>query len=297
MAREDINDLRAFVNVARESSFTRAAAQMDVTPSALSHAIRNLETRIGVKLLVSTTRNVSTTEAGARLFSSVAPRFDNIDAELSAIGEFREKPAGLIRITSAEHAANSVLWPKLSEGLKDYPDIKVEIAVDYTLTDIVSQRFDAGVRIGDQVAKDMFAVRISPDQRMAVVGSPEYFLSHTLPTHPRDLSNHDCINLRLPTYGSLLQWEFAKGNHSIKARVSGRWTFNSSSPMLRAALAGQGLGYVPEGMAQEHIENGQLVRVLDEWCQPYPGYFLYYPSPRESSRALSVVVEALRHRD
>lgn len=296
MPREDINDLLAFVNVARERSFTRAAARMNVTASALSHAVRGLETRLGVKLLVSTTRNVSTTEAGARLFSNVAPRFDNIDAELSAIGEFRDKPAGTIRISCAEHAANSVLWPKLSAGLKDYPDIHVEITVDYTLADIVSQRYDAGVRVGDQVAKDMVAVRISPDQRMAVVGSPDYFSSRKLPKHPQDLSSHDCINLRLPTYGSLLQWEFAKGKHSIKARVNGRWTFNSSSPMLRAALAGQGLGYVPEAMALEHIENGRLIRVLDDWCQPYPGYYLYYPSRRESSRALSIVVDVLRQR-
>lgn len=296
MAREDINDLLAFVKVAREGSFTRAAALLGVSPSALSHAVRGLETRLGVKLLVSTTRSVSTTEAGERLYVNVAPRFEDIDAELAALGEFREKPAGTIRITSAEHAANTVLWPKLSAALRDYPDINVEITVDYTLADIVSQRYDAGVRVGDQVAKDMIAVRISPDMRMAVVGSPAYFANRQTPKHPQDLAAHDCINLRLPTYGGLLQWELAKGKHSIKARVSGRWTFNSSSPVLRAALAGQGLGYIPEGLALEHIASGSLIRVLDDWCQPYPGYYLYYPSRRQSSRALGIIVDALRYR-
>ncbi|NDZ18726.1 LysR family transcriptional regulator [Variovorax sp. WS11] len=297
MAIETFNDVLAFVHVVREGSFTRAAALVGVSPSALSHSIRGLETRLGVRLLTRTTRSISPTEAGERLFNSVAPRFEDIDAELAAVKELRDKPVGTIRITSAEHAANSVLWPKLSKVLHAYPDINVEVTVDYTLSDIVAQRYDAGVRLGNQVAKDMIAVRISPDLRIAVVGSPTYFAKRAKPRTPGDLVQHDCINLRLPTHGGLLPWDFAKDGQEIKFQVTGRWVFNSSSPIVRAALASYGLAFVPEDMVLEHIAAKRLVRVLDDWCAPYPGYHLYYPSRRQSSRALAVIVEALRHRE
>lgn len=297
MAIETFNDVLAFVHAVREGSFTRAAALVGVSPSALSHSIRGLEARLGVRLLTRTTRSVSPTEAGERLFNSVAPRFEDIDAELAAVKELRDKPVGTIRITSAEHAANSILWPKLSKVLHKYPDINVEVTVDYTLSDIVAQRYDAGVRLGDQVAKDMIAVRISPDLRIAVVGSPTYFAKRTRPKTPRDLVQHDCINLRLPTRGRLLPWDFAKDGQEIKLQVTGQWVFNSSSPIVRAALASYGLAFVPEDMVLEHIAAKRLIRVLDDWCAPYPGYHLYYPSRRQSSRALAVIVEALRHRE
>jgi DNA-binding transcriptional LysR family regulator len=297
MAIETFNDVLAFVHVVREGSFTRAAAMVGVSPSALSHAVRGLETRLGVQLLTRTTRSIAMTEAGERLFNSVAPRFEDIDAEVAAVKELRDKPVGTIRITSAQHAADSVLWPKLSRVMLDYPDIGVEIIVDYTMSDIVSQRFDAGVRLGDQVAKDMIAVRISPDQRIAVVGSPGYFAWRPMPQSPHDLAGHDCINLRLPTHGGFLPWDFDKDGKSFKLRVTGQWAFSNSSSSVRASLADYGLAFVPEDMVSEYIAAGKLVRVLDDWCQPYPGYYLYYPSRRQSSRALAVVIEALRHRE
>ncbi|MBX6317017.1 LysR family transcriptional regulator [Pigmentiphaga sp.] len=297
MARESFNDILSFIHVVREGSFTRAAALLGVTPSALSHAVRRLEARLGVRLLTHTTRRLSTTEEGERLFVNVAPRFEEIDAELAAVEELRDKPAGTIRITSAEHAANSVLWPKLSKVLHEYPDINVEVSVDYALSDIVSQRYDAGVRLGNQVAKDMIAVRIGPDLRIAVVGSPGYFATRPVPVTPQDLTEHNCINLRLPTHGRLLPWDFAKGKQEVKLRVDGQWTFNNSSSIVKAALADYGLAFVPEDMVLEHIDAGRLVRVLDDWCDPYPGYHLYYPSRRQSSRAMGVIIEALRHRD
>lgn len=296
MALETFNDVLAFVHVVREGSFTRASALLGVSPSALSHAVRGLEARLGVRLLTRTTRSIATTEAGERLFNSVAPRFEDIDAEVAAIKELRDKPAGTIRITSAEHAATSVLWPKLSTAMREYPDINIEITIDYTMSDIVSQRYDAGVRVGDQVAKDMIAVRISPDLRIAVVGSPRYFATRPKPSAPNELTEHNCIRLRLPTHGGFLAWDFDKDGQAGKFPVSGQWTFNNSSSIVRAALADQGLAYVPEDMVLEHITAGHLVRVLDDWCQPYPGYHLYYPSRRQSSRALAVVVDALRHR-
>lgn len=296
MTIKSFNDVLAFVHVVREGSFTRAAALVGVSPSALSHAVRGLETRLGVRLLTRTTRSITPTEAGERLFHSVAPRFEDIDAELAAVKNLRDKPVGTIRITSAEHAANSVLWPKLSRIMPDYPDINVEITVDYTMSDIVSQRYDAGVRLGDQVAKDMIAVRISPDLRIAVVGSPEYFIGRAVPLTPHDLAQHNCINLRLPTHGGLLPWDFDKEGQEIKLRVSGQWVFNNSSSIARAALAGHGLAFVPEDMVLEHVTEGRLIRVLDDWCDPYQGYYLYYPSRRQSSRAMAVIVEALRHR-
>ncbi|WP_454738033.1 LysR substrate-binding domain-containing protein [Cupriavidus necator] len=296
MKRENFNDLLAFVTVAREGSFTRAAAQMGVSQSALSHTIRALEARLGVRLLTRTTRSVSPTEAGERLYQTVAPRFEEIESELAAVAEFRDKPAGTIRITTAEHAANSILWPKLREVLPRYPDIQVEITVDYGLSDIVAQRYDVGVRLGDQVAKDMIAVRIGPDMRMAVVAAPSYFADRAPPRTPQDLAAHNCINLRLPTYGGLLPWDFQKEGHQLNARVEGQWIFNSSTPILRAALAGCGLAFVPDDMAREHLAAGRLVRVLDDWCPTFAGYHLYYPSRRQSSAAMAVVVDALRYR-
>ena len=296
MPRENFNDLLAFVTVAREGSFTRAAAQLGVSQSALSHTVRALETRLGVRLLTRTTRSVSTTEAGERLFQSIGPRFDDIAADLAAVGELRDNPSGTIRITTAEHAANTVLWPALVKVLPKYPDIKVEISVDYGLSDIVAQRYDAGVRLGEQVAKDMIAVRIGPDFRMAVVGSPSYFQDRPKPQTPHDLAAQSCMNLRLPTHGGLLPWDFEKNGNELKARVEGQWIFNSSAPMLRAALAGCGLAFLPEDMVREHIAKGRLVSVLEDWCSIFPGYHLYYPSRRQSSRAFSVLVDALRYK-
>ena len=296
MAHRDFNDLLAFVLVAREGSFTRAAAQLGVSQSALSHTIRGLESRLGLRLLTRTTRSVSPTEAGERLLQTVGPRLDEIEEEVSALSELRDKPAGTIRITAAEHAAHSVLWPNLAKFLPNYPDIKIEINVDYTMTDIVAQRFDAGVRLGDQVAKDMIAVRIGPDLRIAVVGSSAYFARQPPPETPKDLTAHNCINLRLPTHGQLLLWDFEKSSQALNVRPEGQLVFNSSSAILRAALEGFGLAFVPEDMAEPHLGKGRLMRVLEDWCQPYPGYHLYYPSRRQSSPAFRLVVEALRYR-
>lgn len=296
MAANDFNDLLAFVAVARERSFTRAAAQLGVSQSALSHTIRALETRLGIRLLTRTTRSVSPTEAGERLLQTVAPRLEEIEGELAALSELRDKPAGLIRITTAEHAADSVLWPRLATFLPDYPDIKVELNVDYGMTDIVAQRYHAGVRLGDQVEKDMVAVRIGPDLRVLVVGAPAYFAGRALPMTPQDLSGHNCINLRLPTHDSFLAWEFESKGHVLRAHVQGQWAFNMGSHILRAALTGGGLAYLPEDMVEQHVASGHLLPVLQEWCQPFPGYHLYYPSHRQSSPAFRLLVEALRHR-
>lgn len=296
MALETFHDVLAFVQVVREGSFTRAAAALGVSPSALSHAVRALETRLGVQLLTRTTRRVATTEAGERLYASVAPRFADIDAEVAAVKDLRDKPVGTVRITATEHAATSVLWPKLSGVLRDYPDITVEISVDYTLTDIVAQRYDAGVRMGNQVARDMIAVRIGPDQRIAVVGAPAYLARHGKPQAPDALQRHNCIRLRLPTHGRFLPWDFDRDGQTIKLSVDGQWIFNNGPAIVRAALDGHGLAFVPEDMVLEHIAARRLVRVLDDWCQPYPGYHLYYPSRRQSSGALAVIVDALRQR-
>lgn len=297
MPRDSYADLQAFIHVARESSFTRAAARLGVSASALSHSVRALEARMDVRLLTRTTRSVSLTEAGARLYESTAPRFEEIDAELAAVSALRRKPSGLVRITAAEFPATYLIWPKLSKVLPDYPDISVEVAVDYNRTDIVSERYDAGVRLGDELAKDMIAVRISPDMRIAVVGSPSYFADRAKPKTPDELAEHNCINLRLPTHGGLMVWDFRKGKREVKVRVTGQWIYNSISPIVRASLGGQGLAFVPEDAVAEYLADGRLVRVLDDWCQPYTGYHLYYPSRRQSSGALAVIVEALRHRE
>ena len=295
MARENFNDLLAFLAVARERSFTKAAAQLGVSQSALSHTVRGLEARLGLRLLNRTTRSVSPTEAGERLLLTVGRRFEEIDAELEALAELREKPAGTIRITATENAADTILLPKLAKLLRDYPDIKVEIVIDYGLTDIVAQRYDAGVRSGEQVAKDMIAVRIGPDMRMAVVGAPAYFAKRSAPKKPQDLTDHSCINLRLPTHGGLYAWEFEKGARELKVRVEGQLVLNGATQILNAALAGFGLAYVPEDLAQPHLDKGLLKRALEDWCPPFSGYHLYYPSRRQSSPAFSLLVNALRY--
>ncbi len=296
MPRENFNDLLAFLAVARERSFTKAAAKLGVSQSALSHTVRGLEARLGFRLLTRTTRSVSPTEAGERLLNTVGHRFDEIEAELEALKELRDKPAGSIRITAHEHSLNSVLLPALAKFLPNYPDINVEVSVDYGLTDIVSQRFDAGVRAGGQVEKDMIAVRIGPDLRMAVVGAPAYFATRPLPKKPQDLTEHSCISLRLPTHGGLYAWEFEKGRRELRVRVEGQLVLNGSPQMVNAALAGLGLAYVPEDMAQSYIDEGALIRVLEDWCLPYTGYHLYYPSRRQTRPAFALLVEALRYR-
>jgi DNA-binding transcriptional LysR family regulator len=296
MQHGNLNDLLVFRAVATERSFTRAAAKLGVSQSVLSHTIRGLEERLGLRLLTRTTRSVSPTEAGERLLHTIGPRFEEIEAELDALGELREKPAGTIRITATDYAADTILWPKLAKLLRQYPDIKVEITIDYGLTDIVAERFDAGVRSGEQVAKDMIAVRIGPDMRMAVVAAPSYFREHREPTRPQELIGHNCINLRLPTRGGLYAWEFAKDGRELKVHVEGQLVFNGTFQMLNAAIAGFGLAYVPEDVARPHLAKGRLSRVLDDWCPPYSGYHLYYPSRRQSTPAFALLVDALRYR-
>jgi DNA-binding transcriptional LysR family regulator len=280
----DLNGLTAF----------RAAAQLGVSQSALSQSLRGLEARLGLRLLTRTTRSVATTEAGERLLRSVGPALDDIDTGLAALNELREKPAGTIRITAHDHAVKAVLWPALQKLLPDYPDINVEIVIDYGLTDIVAGRYDAGIRSGEMVAKDMIAVRIGPDMRMAVVGAPGYFGGRAKPVRPQDLTAHRCINLRLPTLGGIYAWEFEKDGDEVRVRVEGQLIFNGSGPMLDAALAGFGLAYLPEDVVRGHVEAGRLTRVLEDWCPPYPGYHLYYPSRRQGTAAFGLLVDVLR---
>ena len=294
MGKENLNDLQAFVAVARERSFTRAAAQLGLSRSALSHAMLALEARLGVRLLTRTTRSVSTTEAGARLLDAVAPRIDEIELELGSLTALRDKPAGTVRITAHDHAITTVLWPRLLPLLQEYPDIHVEFSVDYAFTDIAAHRFDAGVRIGDRVDKDMIAVRIAPELRMAVAASPGYLAGKPLPMTPRDLTDHRCINLRLPTHGGLYAWDFEKDGQSINVRVSGQTTFNNTFLMLQAALDGMGFAFVPLDTMQPHIEAGRLVPVLQDWWPTFPGYHLYYANRKQIAPALALVMEALR---
>lgn len=296
MANENLNDLQAFVAVARERSFTRAAAQLGLSRSALSHAMLGLEARLGVRLLTRTTRSVSTTEAGARLLDVLAPRLSEIEQELSSLSAMRDKPAGTVRITAHDHAIATVLWPRLLPLLKQYPDIQIEFSVDYAFTDIAAHRFDAGVRVGDRVAKDMIAVRLAPGLRMAVAGSPEYLAGRSLPVTPHDLTEHCCINLRLPTHGGLYAWDFEKDGQSLNVRVAGQTVFNNTFLMLQAALDGMGLAYVPHDLMQPHIEQGRLIPVLEDWWPEFPGYHLYYANRRQVSPALALVIEALRAR-
>ena len=297
MARENFNDLLAFLAVARERSFTKAAARLGVSQSALSHTIRGLEARLGLRLLTRTTRSVSPTDVGERLLLTVGHRVEEIEAELEALSELRDKPAGTIRITATDNAAETVLLPKLAKFLPEYPDINVEIIVDYGLTDIVAQRYDAGVRNGEQVAKGMIAVRIGPDMRMAVVGAPSYFAKRAPPKTPQDLTHHNCINLRLPTHGGVYAWEFERGGRELRVRVDGQLACNGAHQMLNAALDGLGLAYLPEDLAQPCIADGRLKRVLEDWCPRYSGYHLYYPSRRQTSPAFAQLVDALRYRD
>jgi DNA-binding transcriptional LysR family regulator len=296
MPRHNFNDLAAYVLVAQERSFTRAAAKLGVSQSALSQTIRALEARLGLRLLTRTTRSVAPTEAGERLLHTVASRFEDITSELDALSEMRDRPAGTLRITAGEHPAISVLEPALAKLLVDYPDVKIEIVVDYGLTDIVAEGYDAGVRLGEQVAKDMIAVRISPDVKMAVVASPAYLERAGRPLAPEDLTAHNCINMRMPTYGNLFVWEFEKDGHEVKVRVDGQLVFNTMGLRLNAALHGLGLAYMPQDPAQPHLASGHLVQVLEDWCPSFTGYHLYYPNRRHPSPAFSVLLEALRYR-
>lgn len=296
MRREELGDLAAFLAVARERSFTRAAARLGTSQSALSHTVRRLEERLGVRLLTRTTRSVAPTEAGERLIERTGPHFEEIEAELTALSEFRTRPAGTIRITTGEHAAETILWPALAKLLPNYPEIHVELSLDSGLADIVAGRFDAGVRLGEQVAKDMVAMPVGPELRMACVGAPAYFARMPRPQTPQDLASHDCINLRFATSGGLYAWEFERGGRALNVRVEGQLTFNGSRMILRAALAGFGLAFLPNDQVEPAIAEGRLLRVLDDWTPPFPGYHLYYPSRRQHSPAFALILEALRYR-
>lgn len=297
MTVESYDQLAIFAAVAQERSFTRAAARLGMSQPALSRAMRQLEERLGVRLLARTTRSVSPTEAGEHLLRVIAPRFEEIDSELALLSEFRDKPAGKLRITAGEHSAFTVLHPVLAKLLPYHPDLSIEIIVDYGFTDIVAEGFDAGVRLGQEVGKDMIAMRIGPDMRMAVVGSPAYFTRYPKPVIPNDLMAHNCITLRMPTHGGLYVWEFEKDGQELKVRVEGQLVFNNIAMRLEAALQGLGLAYMPENLVLEHVAQGRLVHVLKDWCEPFSGYHLYYPSRRQSSPAFTLLREALRYPD
>jgi DNA-binding transcriptional LysR family regulator len=294
MSRRSVDDLLAFIEVARELSFTRAAAKLGVSPSALSHSMRGLEERLGLRLLTRTTRSVTLTAAGDRLLQSIGPRLDEIDAELAALGELRDKPAGAIRITVDEHGFNSALWPALRKLLPKYPDIKVEVAIENGLTDIVAERFDAGVRLGGMVAKDMIAMPIGPDLRMVAVAAPAYLAGRALPRKPQDLTEHVCVNLRLSTRGGIYAWEFEKRGREFRVRVDGQFMVNGIAPMLVATLDGCGVGYLPLDLVQPYLDKGKLVQLLSDWTPPFAGYHLYYPSRRQPTAAFTVLLETLR---
>lgn len=296
MSGENYNDLQAFLTVAREGSFTRAAAQLGLSQSALSHKIQGLEARLGLRLLTRTTRSVSPTQAGERLKETLTPSYENIDAALASLSELRDKPRGSIRITTGEHAAATILWPVLETFLPRYPDIHVEVVSDSTLTDIAAERFDAGIRLGEQVAKDMIAVPVGPPTRLVVIAAPEYLEARPPIATPRDLTVHDCINMRFLTHGGLYTWEFEKDGHALKVRVEGRLIFNSIERIRVAALAGFGVAYLPEDTVRQHMDAGRLRQVLDDWCPLFPGYHLYYPSRRQPSPAFALLVDALRYR-
>ncbi len=296
MSKDNLNDLKAFVTVARERSFTRAAAQLGLSRSALSHAMTALEARLGVRLLTRTTRSVSTTEAGARLLDAVAPRLDEIELELDSLSAMRDTPAGTVRITAHDHAIITALWPRLRPLLRQYPDIQIECSVDYALTDIAAHRFDAGVRSGNRVDKDMIAVRIGPDFRMAVAASPDYLAGKSLPVTPHDLTEHCCVNLRLPTHGGLYAWDFEKDGQEVKVHVRGQTVFNNTFLMLQAALDGMGFAYVPFDLVQSHVEQGRLSPVLEDWWPLLTGYHLYYANRRHLAPALALLIETLRWR-
>ncbi|RCS21702.1 LysR family transcriptional regulator [Phyllobacterium salinisoli] len=297
MARTDLNQLTWFQAVAEERSFTRAAAKLGVAQSTLSHTIKQLEARMGIRLLTRTTRNVATTAAGERLLQTIAPRIAEIEDEIAALMAFREKPSGSIRLTLSDHALESVVWPKLKPVLSAYPDIGVELILDSTFRNIVEEGFDAGIRLGESVEKDMIAVRIGPDWRLVAVASPGYFATRGVPEHPQDLVRHICINMRHETAGGLYAWEFEKNGQALRVRVAGQLTFNNSYAMIDAAVNGYGIAYVPENIVERHIASGLLVQVLDDWSPFFDGYFLYYPSRRQNLPAFKIIVDALRHRD
>jgi DNA-binding transcriptional LysR family regulator len=294
MARDNINDILVFLAVARERSFTRAAAKMGMTQSALSHIIRSLESRMGVRLLTRTTRSVSPTEAGERLLLNVAPRLEEIEAEIAAISDLGDKPAGTIRITAIDHTVDTVLWPRIAPLLHEYPDLHVEISSDYRLVDIAAERYDIGVRHGDQVEKDMVAVRLTEDMPMMIVGSPAYFATRTKPASLQELLRHNCIALRLSGSGAVYAWELLDQGTPVEARVRGQTLFTSVYPMHSAALAGCGLAFLPETLVGEDVRAGRLISVMQDWCPAFPGLHAYYPSRRNSSRALALVIDALR---
>ncbi|KUY88493.1 LysR family transcriptional regulator [Burkholderia territorii] len=296
MARRNLNDLLGFVTVAREGSFTRAAASLGITQSALSQSIRGLEERLQIRLLTRTTRSVSTTAAGERLMLAIGQRFDEIESELDALTELRDKPAGTVRITCGDHVLQSILLPRLAPLLREYPDVTVEFDVNYGFRDIVADRFDAGVRIGNTIDKDMIAVAIGPALRLAVVASPGYFAAHPAPKQPRDLTEHRCINQRMPTSGGLYVWDFERRGRKVNVRVDGPLVFNTTPPQVEAALAGLGIVLLPEDEVMPHVSAGRLMRVLEDWCPKFAGYHLYYPSRRQPSPAFSLVVDALRFR-
>ncbi|AHJ74847.1 LysR family transcriptional regulator [Kosakonia sacchari] len=295
MLKDNFNDLFYLIVVARERSFTRAAAKLGVSQSALSHAIRGLEERLQIRLLTRTTRSVAPTDAGEALINSIGPRFKEIEEELIALTDMRDRVAGNIRITLGEHALHSTVWPAIKPFLDAYPDVKVELTIDNTLTDIVSERYDAGIRLGEQVARDMVAVRIGPDWRMVVVGAPGYFSRHGKPQTPHDLQQHNCINMRLPTLGGLYAWEFSKDGQPMRVRVEGQLTFNNLASRIEAATSGMGLALVPEDCVTQAVSEGKLETVLDDWCEPFPGYYLYYPSRKQHTAAFSLLIDALRY--
>jgi DNA-binding transcriptional LysR family regulator len=295
MPRENLSDILAFVAVAQERSFTRAAGRLGVSQSALSHTIRALEARLGVRLLTRTTRSVSPTDAGERLLQTVAPRLEEIEAEIAAVSELGEKAAGTIRITAIDHVVDSVLWPRLAPVLEQYPDVRVEINSEYRMIDVAAERYDIGVRYGDQVQKDMVAVRLTPDVPMTIVGSPRYFETHRVPVTVADLMRQNCITLRLSSRGGIYAWELREGERSVEARVSGQVTFTGAYQMLHAALSGYGLAFLPEDLTQPHVSAGRLRRVMDDCCPSFPPLYAYYPSHRNSSRALRLVIDAIRH--
>jgi DNA-binding transcriptional LysR family regulator len=296
MARENINDILVFLAVARERSFTRAAAKLGMTQSSLSHIIRGLEERLGVRLLTRTTRSVSPTDAGERLLQNVGPRLEEIEAEIAAVSDLGDKPAGTIRITAIDHVVDDVLWPRIAPLLPQYPDLHVEFSADYRMVDIAAERYDIGVRFGDQVEKDMIAVRLTPDVKMMIVGAPAYFAQRPVPASSQDLMKHNCINLRLASSGGLYAWELRHEGQDIELRVRGQLVFNSAYQILNAALAGCGLAFIPEDLAGEHVRAGQLLSVMEDWCPHFPGLHAYYPSRRQNSRALALVIEAIRYK-
>ena len=294
MVKRNLNDLLYFVTVAREGSFTRAASLLGVTQSALSQAISGLESRLSIRLLTRTTRSVSPTAAGERLLNAIGNRFDEIDAELDELTKMRDKPAGTVRITCGEHVLRTTLLPKLTPLLLEYPDIKVEFDVNYGFRAIVADRFDAGVRMGDTIDRDMIAVPVGPKLRMAIAASPAYFQTQPIPKVPRDLLNHNCINMRMQTAGGLYTWDFDRRGQSLNVRVDGQLVFNTSPSIVDAAVAGLGIASLPEEEFAPHLQEGRLVRVLEDWCPPFPGYYLYYPSRKQPSHAFSLVLDALR---